>query len=130
MVLGQCEVPAPLDWKESIAIIMASAAAADLPYNKHTKELDCIFTKFDSAKANTTELETLMTDVVIARIESFGGRTERDLRARAALEEVLVVHLPQCGIFTLSELEVILSGRLESECFWISQWMSQEQALG
>ncbi|KAJ5357962.1 phosphatases II [Penicillium brevicompactum] len=30
-VLDQCKTPAPLDWKESIAIILASAAAADTP---------------------------------------------------------------------------------------------------
>lgn len=58
-----------------------------------------------------------MTDVIISGIESFGGKAERDLRARAALENILAVHLPRCGIFTLSELEEILSGILESEYF-------------
>lgn len=116
-ILDQCEAPAPLDWKESIAIILAVAATADIPHDKDKKELDCIVAKFDSVKADKTELETLMTDIVITGIESFGGRAERDLRARDALENILAVHLPQCGIFTRSEVEKILSGILESEYF-------------
>lgn len=116
-MLDQCEAPAPLDWKESIAIILASAAIADIPYDKHTKELECIVAKFDSVKADRTEVETLMTDIVIDGIESFGGGGERDLRAMAALENILAVHLPQCGIVTLPELEDIFSGILVSKYF-------------
>ncbi|KAJ5108691.1 phosphatases II [Penicillium angulare] len=118
-VLDQCDEPATLDWKESIAIILASAALADIPYHKHTKELSCIAMAFDNVKASTssTESESLLTDFLIAGLESFGGNTERDLRARAALESILAVHLPQCGIITPARLQEMLSGILESESF-------------
>jgi hypothetical protein len=115
-VVDQCEEVVPMDWKEGIAIILAKAAMAGIPFDASTKECQPVWSAFEEATTDGEgKLESLLERIVITSLESFGGQNERDVRARRALEELLTAFLPAKGFCTLGQLKIMLRKILEDE---------------
>lgn len=115
--LDRCEDAGPLDWKESVAIIAAAAALSGASFDAFGAESQCIHAAFQDSIAESTDAAVhLLSDILIFTLESFGGRNERDVRARAAVKDLLT-GLPRSSFCTPTRLRDMLQAASESAEF-------------
>jgi hypothetical protein len=105
-----------VDWKESLAVVLAQAATSAIPFSSSVKWSQAIWNEFHAAAVNGVRgIQPLFESAIVSSLESFGGRNERDVRARSALEDILTMGLMENSICTQSDLVQILTSISEGD---------------
>jgi protein-tyrosine phosphatase len=106
-----------LGWKESLATTLAISAMSKKSFDPATEQCVIIWDAFKTAsRGDEKELQTFIFNVIESSIDSYGGQSEKDCRARDTLESILTIGLskPQSNQQTLL---VLLRNVAESEQF-------------